>query len=92
MPYHVILYCTSTPATFDAQGENWADNLKEEKILSELPWDALVYNYYKNLQENAMSKNVALRTLQVIRVEVKICREGTKEGGRNKQKNEKRDL
>ncbi|XP_050734700.1 uncharacterized protein LOC127007579 [Eriocheir sinensis] len=47
-----------------SEGEKWTDNLKEEKILSELPWDALVYNYYKNLQENAMSKNVALRTLQ----------------------------
>lgn len=47
------------------QGEDWADDLKEEKILSEISWDILVFNYHRNLQENALSKNYALKILQV---------------------------
>ncbi|XP_047498103.1 uncharacterized protein LOC125045073 isoform X1 [Penaeus chinensis] len=46
------------------EGEDWADDLKEEKILSEISWDILVFNYHRNLQENALSKNYALKILQ----------------------------
>ncbi|XP_045127170.1 uncharacterized protein LOC123513840 [Portunus trituberculatus] len=48
-------------ATHVLEGENWAENMTEEKILSELPWDVLVYNYHKNLQENALIKNPTLQ-------------------------------
>ncbi|XP_071530297.1 uncharacterized protein [Panulirus ornatus] len=46
------------------EGENWTDNLTEKKILSELPWEVLVFHYHRNLQENALHKNVALKHLQ----------------------------
>nr|XP_045604924.1 uncharacterized protein LOC123762456 [Procambarus clarkii] len=46
------------------EGEQWAENLKEEKMLSEVPWDVLVFHYHRQLQENALSNNVALRMLQ----------------------------
>lgn len=46
------------------EGEDWADDLTEEKILSEISWDKLIYNYHKNLQENGLANNVALKDLQ----------------------------
>ncbi|KAG7155664.1 hypothetical protein Hamer_G016041 [Homarus americanus] len=46
------------------EGENWADDLKEEKILSGISWEILVFHYHRNLQENGLSKNVALKMLQ----------------------------
>ncbi|XP_068241422.1 uncharacterized protein [Palaemon carinicauda] len=46
------------------EGADWADDLKEERLLSEISWDKLVYNYHKNQQENALSKNTAMQVLQ----------------------------
>ncbi|KAK4318907.1 hypothetical protein Pmani_010120 [Petrolisthes manimaculis] len=46
------------------EGENWESDLKEERILSGVAWDALVYNYHRNLLENGLAKNMALQIYQ----------------------------
>ncbi|KAK8374754.1 hypothetical protein O3P69_012488, partial [Scylla paramamosain] len=66
-------------ATHVLEGENWADDLKEEKILSELPWDVLIYNYHKSLQENALTKNPALQKY-LERVVVSVAADEVLEG------------
>ncbi|XP_066977413.1 uncharacterized protein [Macrobrachium rosenbergii] len=46
------------------EGADWAHDLRDERILSEISWDKLVYNYHKNQQENALAKNTAMQVLQ----------------------------
>ncbi|XP_076054554.1 uncharacterized protein LOC143033237 [Oratosquilla oratoria] len=46
------------------EGDDWAEDLTEEKLLSGTPWEVLVYHYHKSLQQNALANNVALHMLQ----------------------------
>nr|XP_053643294.1 uncharacterized protein LOC128696178 [Cherax quadricarinatus] len=54
--------------------DNRVEGMKEEKILSEVPWDVLAFNYHKDLQKKALSSNTALKMLQA-RLVIQAARE-----------------
>ncbi|CAL4176335.1 unnamed protein product, partial [Meganyctiphanes norvegica] len=53
-------------ALFDhvMEGEDWADDLSEEKVLSHLPWESLIFHYHQLLTTKALSNNHSLHLLQ----------------------------
>ncbi|XP_018022509.1 uncharacterized protein LOC108678566 [Hyalella azteca] len=46
------------------EGQDWFNDMKDEKVLSSTPWHLLVYNYSKKLQSDSLTCNLALNMLQ----------------------------